>query len=387
MHPNRLALACAAGCLFLTATLSAQAGETPVDPASLDSGAGSPGLSNGAAGSLIVNGFAVASYDANLTTRENTFSPDALALSLYDSVTDGVSLFTQLTTAREAKLPFVDAEDPGDATADIDNLQIRWVPDAASGLDVVFGKFDSPLAIERDDAPLNFQATSSFTFDFTRPVKFTGVQIHEAFAPSLEGWAIVSNGADLDTDNNKSKTAALYGVWSPSLAAHAGLGVIRGDEQAGDSSHARTTMVGTLLMQPTARTVWGGEGVAGEEEGLDSDGRKARWSALSLFAHHRFAGRWAGTVRAEVVRDRNGARTGTAQTLSSLTLSPQYLVGGGFYGVFRYLDRTSLRLPQFALRLDLRGDRSTAPVFQSRDETSPGRRDHFSLTLQTVVVF
>ena len=53
---------------------------------------------------------------------------------------------------------------------------------------------------------------SSFTFDFARPVKFTGIQVHDAFSPSFEGFAIVSDGADLDTDNNKSKTAALYGA-------------------------------------------------------------------------------------------------------------------------------------------------------------------------------
>jgi len=63
-------------------------------------------------------------------------------------------------------------------------------------------------------------------------------------------------------------------------------------------------------------------------------------------------------------------------------------VGGGFYGLFRTLDRTSLRLPELAVRLDLRLDRSTEPVFAGGGtHDDAGRRDHASATLQTVFVF
>ncbi|HEY8019923.1 MAG TPA: hypothetical protein VIH93_02410, partial [Thermoanaerobaculia bacterium] len=72
--------------------------------------------------------------------------------------------------------------------------------------------------------------------------------------------------------------------------------------------------------------------------------------------------------------------------LKSFTLSPQYLVGGSFFGIFRYLDRTTLRLPETSVRLDLRYDRSTEPVFVSRTD-GVGRRDHTSATLQTVFLF
>jgi len=71
----------------------------------------------------------------------------------------------------------------------------------------------------------------------------------------------------------------------------------------------------------------------------------------------------------------------------SITVSPQYLIGGGFYGVYRNLDRTTLRLPEFTVRLDLRYDRSTEATFASRADEGLGRRNHYSATLQTVVVF
>src|SRR5258708_28985188 len=95
---------------------------------------------------------------------------------------------------------------------------------------------------------------------------------------------------------------------------------------------------------------------------------------------------WAATLRLDWFDDVGGGRTGTPQVLREITLSPQYLVGGGFYGIFRYLEHTSLRLPELAVRLDLRRDRSSAPVFTGRRD-GVGKRDNTPATLQTVVLF
>jgi Putative beta-barrel porin-2, OmpL-like. bbp2 len=361
--------------------------ESPVTLQGIDAG-GTGGLfASAASRPLLVNGFGVADYSFDQKTHDNSFAAGTLAVALYRSLSDSVNVFGQLTTASEPLSPFLgDDEGDGGTETEIDNLILNWRPVSGSGLDVTFGKFDSPLAIERDDAPLNFQGTESFTLGFARPVKFTGLAVHEAFSSTFEGWAIVANGWDLASDNNHAKTGALYGLWSPSLAAHLGLGVIYGAERDDGSGDARTTAVGTLLFQPAASWVWGGESVAGEEPGAVEEGVTAKWFAQTLFAHHRFGDHWAGTLRAEVLDDRDGARTGTPQTLRSLTLSPQYLVGGGFYGVFRYLDRTSLRLPGLAVRLDLRYDHSDAEAFRGAAEDA-GTRDHLSATLQTVFLF
>ncbi len=369
-------------------------GETPVDlgavgaPASPALPALPAGLGDDPSRRLVLGGFGVASLGWNAATGESSFDAAALALSAYKAVSDHFDVFAQLTASREPASPFLADRPLGsrDVSTDIDNLQLRWLPSSTSGLDLTFGKFDSPLAIERDDAPLNFQATSSFTFDFARPVKFTGLAVHDAFSPAFEGWAIVADGADVDTDNNRAKTGALYGLWSPSLAAHLGLGVIHGAEKDGTSRDPRTTVVATLLFQPAPRVVWGGELVGGSEPHAAADGGTARWNGEMLFVHARCGPHWAATLRADRLDDAGGARTGTPQVLQSLTLSPQYLVGGGFYGIFRYLDRTTLRLPELAVRLDLRLDRSTAPVFASRTDGA-GRRDHASATLQTVFLF
>jgi hypothetical protein len=337
---------------------------------------------------LVINGFGVGTYATNFNTSENSFADSVLAVSLSKLVNDQLSVFAQLTTARETASPFLGDEGTfaSDVSTDIDNLQIAWVPSPQRGLQVTFGKFDSPLAIERDDAPLNFYATNSFTFDFARPVKFTGAQVHEAFSPHFEGWAIVGNGWDKDTDNNKAKTGALYGLWNPSSRFHFGLGLIQGGEKDGRNGDQRTTAVATILMQPADTWVVGGESVAGSEPHSAVDGGTAKWYADMLFIHHRFGGHLAGTLRGDYLDDSGGSRTGTPQILRSVTLSPQYLFGGGFYGIYRTLDRTSLRLPEFTLRLDLRWDRSNEAVFRS-STTGVGRNDGRSAALQTVFLF
>ncbi len=363
-------------------------GETPVSVGALDSSSSSPvpGLGEDPNRRLVINGFGVLSYNYNFNSGDNSFAPSALALSLYKGISDHLSVFAQLTTARDDPSPFAGDEAETDTATEIDNLQLRWVPSLSSGLDVTVGKFDSPLAIERDDAPLNFQATSSFTFDFARPVKFTGVAVHDAFSPHFELWAIAANGWDNDVDNNHAKTGAVYGLWSPSLGAHLGLGVIYGGEKDGLSGDSRRTGVLTLLFQPTESFVWGGETVSGSEPGAALDGSTAQWFAQTLFAHQRFGSHWGTTLRLDYLDDRGGSRTGVRQVLTSVTLSPQYLIGGGFYGVFHYLDRTTLRLPETVVRLDLRYNHSTEPVFTGRDEDAP-QRNGTSATLQTVFLF
>jgi hypothetical protein len=384
-----------AGCLYglpapaqTAAATAPPPGGTPVTPAAMDGGSSALlTLGSDPNRQLVINGFAVFNYNYNFNDNTNSFADSAVALSFYKGITDNLSAFVQITTSRDDPSPFrSDAGTPNSIGTDIDNLMLRWQPSLASGFDITAGKFDSPMAIERDDAPLNFQATSSFTFDFARPVKFSGLEAHDALSPNFELWAIVANGWDQDVDNNKGKTGGLYALWSPSLAAHLGLGVLYGPEEDNVETDNRTAVIATLLIQPAELWVIGGESVYGQEPQAAVGGGAAKWYGEMLFTHYRFDRHWGVTLRLDYLDDGGGSRTGTPQVLKSYTLSPQYLIGGGFYGIFRYLDRTTLRLPEVALRLDLRYDQSTAPVFTGRSGDE-GKRDHAQATLQTVFLF
>lgn len=366
-----------AAAVVSAATVLAQ--ERPVDPAALDS----PGSRFG----LQINGFAAGQFQYRLANDENGFEGSTLAVSLFKALSDRISFFGQLTVAQDEASPFAGAEkpDPNRFDASVDNLQVAWAVSPQHGLSLTFGKFDSPLALERDDAPLNFQATPSFVFQFARPVKFTGLLARETFSSKFEGYAILANGWDVSADNNRAKTGALYGVWSPLPIAHFGLGLIRGAEKDDRTGDPRTTAVATILVQQTPSWVWGEEFVYGTEPHSAVDGGSGRWFGDMFFTHFRFGPHWAVTARVDYFSDTDGARTGRPQVLRSFTVSPQYLVGGGFFGLYRYVERTSMRIPELALRLDLKEDRSTEPVFAGRADRV--RRDSPSATFQVVYVF
>jgi hypothetical protein len=349
-----------------------------------------------------LNGFAVAQYAYDFGSDDNSFDATALNLSVFKAFSDRVSFFGQLAVHLEDESEFVGegeaparrralralASEGGEGVSvetEIDNLQIAWAASPRHGLQVVFGKFDSPLTLERDDAPLNLEATRSFLFQFGEPVKFTGLMARQTFSPQFEAYAILANGWDVFPDNNKAKTGAVYGVWSPWPIAHFGLGAVYGAEKDDRTGDHRATAVATIQVQQTETWLWGEQFVYGREPHSAEDGGAAEWFADEFFTHHRLGKHWAVTARVEYFDDIGGSRTGRRQILRSFTLSPQYLLGAGFFGLYRTLDRSTLRIPELALRLDLRYDHSTERVFPDRQ--GEGRKDRFSTTLQAVYVF
>lgn len=365
--------------------------ETPVDPNALSS--------TSVRFPVQINGFAVANYAYDFRSGESSFDASALNVSFFKAFSERLSFFGQVAVARDEETAFVggdtaagrrparalEASDQSSVTADIDNLQIAWAASPRHGLQIVFGKFDSPLTIERDDPPLNLEATSSFLFEFGKPIKFTGLMARESFSPKFEAYAILANGWDVAPDNNKGKTGAVYGVWSPLPIAHFGLGAIYGAEQDDRNGDHRAAGVATIEIQQTDSWLWGEEVVYGGERHAALDGGMARWFGDAFFTHHRFGRHWAATARVEYFDDIGGSRTGRRQILRSFTLSPQYLVGSGFFGLYRTLERSTLTIPELTLRLDLRFDRSTEAVFADRDGL--GRRNRFTSTFQAVYVF
>src|SRR5262249_47722065 len=152
-----------------------------------------------------------------------------------------------------------------------------------------------------------------------------------------------------------------------------GLGEILGPESNGDSGGTRKATIATFQFQPASNIVIGAEGNYGTEPFVASepgelrlsgtDPSSSEWYGGLAFIHYRFPKRFAVSLRYESFRDLEGTRTGVPQTLSSFTVSPQYIFSRGFYGIFRYLERTTMSLPEVAVRVDVRFDHSNEPVF------------------------
>jgi len=304
---------------------------------------------------LTISGFAVGlgSYDRNLA--QSTALGSKLALSIFRPWSDQLYFFGQLTTHLEQ----ADSGPPATAI-EIDNLIINWTPARLSALSLSFGRFDAPIGFERDDEPLNLIPTPSFTFQNARPAKFTGLMARYTLNPKLSVLGLVANGWDQVADNNSGKTAGFKLQVFPSSALAVAAGAFYGPEQDSTNGSPRTLLTGDATWQPLQRLIVQAEAHRGSQTGT-------HWTGVVGQAFWR-VGRATGlTVRGEVLDDPIGARTGTAQRLSSVTISPWYFYREAQEGVFSNVELTTFRLPAFSIRPALRIDHSDQPVFAKKN--------------------
>ena len=304
---------------------------------------------------LVVSGFAVglASYDRNLA--QSTALGSKIAVSFFRPWSDQLYLFGQLTTHLDTPAGGV-----ADTHIDIDNLIINWTPARLSTLSLSFGRFDAPIGFERDDEPLNLIPTTSFTFELARPVKFTGLMARYVLNPKVSVLGLVANGWDQVADNNTGKTAGIKVQVFPSSGLAVAGGAFYGPEQDSTNGSPRTLLTGDATWQPQQRLMIQAEAHRGSEA-------STHWTGVVGQAFWR-VGRSTGlTVRGEIMDDPNGARTGTAQKLSSVTISPWYFYREAQEGVFSNVEFTTFRLPAFSIRPAVRIDHSNQPVFDTKN--------------------
>src|SRR6267378_20176 len=322
---------------------------------------------------LTVSGFAVGlgSYDRNLA--QNGATASKIGVSFFRPWSDQLYLFAQLTTHLEA----ADSGPPTTAI-EIDNLIINWTPKRLSTLTLSFGRFDAPIGFERDDEPLNLVPTTSFTFEHARPVKFTGLMARYTLNPKVSVLGLVANGWDQVADNNSGKTAGLKVQLFPSSGLAVAAGALYGPEEDSTNGSQRTLLTGDATWQPVPRLILQAEAHHGSQTGV-------KWTGVVGQGFLR-VGRSTGlTVRGEVLDDPDGARTGTAQKLSSVTISPWYFYREAQEGVFSNVEFTSFRLPAFSIRPALRIDHSDQPVFAKKDGTQT--RSNVTALVELVYLF
>ena len=326
---------------------------------------------------LVISGFAVGAGTYDRNSGGNTLAGSKLALSLFRPWSDQLYLFGQLTTHLER-------EDSGPAHThiEIDNLIVNWTPPGASALTLSFGRFDAPIGYERDDEPLTLIPTTSFNFEFARPVKFTGVMARYTASPRVALVGLVANGWDLDLDNNSGKTGGVRIAVFPAAGVAVGAGALYGPEEDGTNGSQRTLLSGDATIQAVPQLVFQVEANRGLQRNA---GANLTWTGAVGTVFWRAARSLGISVRGEVLDDVDGARTGTAQTLRSLTISPWYFYREAQEGVFSNVEFTTFRLPAFSLRPALRFDRSDQPFFEDRDGTL--RRSNLTAVVELVYLF
>lgn len=313
---------------------------------------------------LSITGFGVAGYQYDARTNDNSFGAGKLAVGLFRELGNYTYVYGQLTTS---------ASDEGDDPAteiEIDNLILSTSIPGASSVSLTLGKLDLPVGFERDDEPLNFLASPSYNYSLARPAKLVGFMGSWNATPSVGVQGFVFNGWDDAGETNQGKTVGgRIGVLPVHGMTLGGSGLY-GPEGDQGATNNRYLLNLDYAFQPSWNWVFGGEANFGGDRGVQTDGSDATWVGAMFTAVHRLNRHVGLAARAEVFRDRDGARTGTPQTLTSYTIAPLFSLGVGRDGMFANVEHSTFRIPRLQLRAEARLNHSTVPIFETSDGVS-----------------
>lgn len=209
---------------------------------------------------------------------------------------------------------------------DIRQAYISYMAPVGSGLRLDFGKFvtDHGLEVIEGYEDWNLNYSRSFLFYFSIPFTHTGLRATYAVNDKLTLSGAVVNGWDNVKDNNTSKSAHIMAAITPSEGTAINLKYMVGAEQADSNNNLRHLFNLNFSKQLGALTLKA-DYVYGTEESVPGIG-DSTWTGLAGYARYAVSEKFAINARAEVFLDDDGARTGTAQDLWEVTLTPGYTV-------------------------------------------------------------
>lgn len=316
---------------------------------------------------IAINGFLSATYGYNLNRpdsgtnqfrtfdiNDNSFSFDVFTLTLQKAVAKPEEIGFRVDLSAGATIPKVESSYGLLQGQDVDVKQAfaSYIAPIGSGLRFDLGKWVTHFSyeyIESWDTP-NDNVTHSFSFGYAIPFTHTGLRASYSFSDQLAAMLEVCNGWDDVKDNNSSKTIGAQLTWTPTKTATVTFNFISGPERLNVNSDPRTVYELTAQYKLSDLTVLGLDGVYGSEKGAMVPGQTAKWSGIAGYARLGVTDKLAFCLRGEYFADSDGARTGVAQKLKELTVTPEYKVSS-----------------HLIFRADLRVDWSDIESFEKKD--------------------
>jgi hypothetical protein len=261
-----------------------------------------------------LSGFADGSYVYDVNMEAGEFGVDQVEL-------DVVHHASEKATVR-ADLEWV--KDDQGFVAQVEQAYMAYT--RSCGTTFTFGQFNAPIGFELLDPPDMYQFSHSLVFDYALPTNVTGLAAARALGAGFDIVAYVCNGWDRNAEDNKHPTfGGRLGYTGPGGAA-LGLSAISGKEDADLSAFTRTVFDVDLTYKAGAWT-FGGEfnkGTVTLANNTDQD-----WTAFLVMAHV-MANEWLGlTGRFDSFDDTDGYAFNQAQTRSSLTFAPTFVLDDG----------------------------------------------------------
>jgi hypothetical protein len=321
---------------------------------------------------IAVNGFVTTSYSYNFNRPasgtnqfrvfdfdDNTFKVDGAEVVVQKAVSKPGELGFRIDVVAGGSIPRVSAaaglfRDPSGKAQDVDLQQAlaSYIAPVGNGLRLDIGKFITHHGYEVIEGydGFNDNATRSFLFGYAIPFTHTGMRASYPFSDQLTAMLMLANGWDNVKDNNSSKSFGAQVIFTPSKSVTVTANYMVGAERSDTDGDARNMVDVNAQWKVTDRTVLTVDVVYGSEPNAVTQGQTAMWNGIVGYARFGLSDSFALILRGEFFNDRDGARTGAAQKLKGITLTPELKLSS-----------------HMIFRGDLRVDFSDKEVFQDRD--------------------
>ncbi|MFN8614130.1 MAG: outer membrane beta-barrel protein [Vulcanimicrobiota bacterium] len=316
-------------------------------------------------------GFAASSYNLVLPEPSTSRNPlrgyalddrklklDGLNLDFEYGLSGDQQVGLRLDTVLGGSYPRIDAaaglfRDPytGYSNTDFDIRQafVRYSVD--SNLSIDAGKFATWLGYEIMPGVdgKNPHGTPAYGFTFN-PYTHTGVRVNYNVSDEVSVLGAVVLGADNFQDTNRSLSFGGQINWHPTSDFSLAFNVLDGPEQAYNDRDRRRyyDVVANYKVIPEVNL--GLYAFTSTEEGLAPVSGTAWVNGLSFYVQAQLSEQFWLNLRQEFYNDPFGIRSGSPARIRAFTITPEYRI-----------------TPDWAVRLDIRFDKSTTPVFDGRD--------------------
>lgn len=214
-----------------------------------------------------------------------------------------------------------------DDEVDLTEAYVNYVAPMGSGLKLQFGKFVTYHSAEVIEARDDFNYSRSFLFNFAVPFTHTGFMARYKFSDAFTANVYVVNGWDVTNDNNKGKTFGASFVVTPIKPVQLTFNFMYGPEQADNNSNNRFLFDWIGAFQVTKKlTFMANVDYAHEDNDPLNGGKDSQWYGVAAYAKYEFTDYFSTSIRGEYFNDKNGVRTGIAQELKEITITPEFKI-------------------------------------------------------------
>ena len=234
-----------------------------------------------------------------------------------------------------------------------------YVHFGAAPFTVIAGKFVTNSGAEVIKSAGDTNYSRSILFGYAIPFTHTGLRATYKVSDALTVLGGINQGWDAVQDTNSDKTLELGGTLTLSKELALTGSVYSGKERVtnypkSDANGTRNLIDLVVTFNVNDQLTLIGNYDYGTQERGSPSGGKAKWTGIAGYANYQFNDQWKMSLRGEYFDDKDGYRTGIAQTWKEATLT------------LAYLPTKALEI-----RAEVRADRSDKQAFLKSDGVTP----------------